>query len=216
MQEYLLIQLQFSVTPESWIWNLCRGDSAAKVKILSMKKNNRHEVTHFVDIVSEKASSEELTKELQNSSDVTGSEVAGVGSNRLIGAVTSNDCRVCASIIDSKTGYFIAPAVTQDDCQMSYKLFMGGDAIPQFLQGLHSNGILYAISEISKLSSTRALTSKQGRALKSALELGYYDYPKRISTEELSKVFGIAPSTLTEILRRAEKRIITGYFDNNQ
>ena len=141
------------------------------------------------------------------------SDVATVGSNRIVGAVTSNECRVCSVIMDSKTGYFIGPAVADHDSKMSYKLFMGGDAIPSFLQTLHSKGIDYTISDISQISSKRALTSKQEKVLKSALELGYYDYPKRISTDHLAEVVGSAPSTVTEILRRAEKRIITGYFE---
>jgi len=83
------------------------------------------------------------------------------------------------------------------------------------LQSLHEQGVVYKIAEIAKMNKSRALTSKQERVLKSALELGYYDYPKRISTEELSKVVGLAPSTISEILRRAEKRIISGYFDRS-
>jgi predicted DNA binding protein len=211
-----MIQLQFSVPPETWIDSLCHNDLAT-VKILSMKVEapGRKGVTHFVDIVSDKVNAEDLIKELRKSPDVIESDVASVGSNRVVGAVTSRQCKVCSIIMDSKTGYFIGPAVSDHDAQMSYKLFMSGDSIPKFLQTLHSNGIEYKISEIAKMSPKRALTSKQEKILKSALELGYYDYPKRISTEELSKVVGSAPSTITEILRRAERRIISGYFESS-
>jgi predicted DNA binding protein len=170
------------------------------------------DITHFVEITSDKASSEELRKYLKRCSDVTGNDVAAVGSNRLVGAVTSNHCQVCSMIIQSQTGYFIGPASTEDDCRITYKLFMNGEGIPNFLQSLHEKGIVYKIAEIAKMTPTRALTSKQERVLKSALELGYYDFPKRISTEELSKALGLAASTVSEILRRAEKRIIAGYF----
>ena len=53
-----MIQLQFIVTPESWIAGLCVKDSAV-IKILSMKPDvsNRY-VSHFVDITSEKTSAE--------------------------------------------------------------------------------------------------------------------------------------------------------------
>jgi predicted DNA binding protein len=210
-----MIQLQFLVPSESWIHTLCQKDLAT-VKILSMKLQSPNDsgVTHFVDIVSDKVDAEALIQELRKSPDVIESDVASVGTNRIVGAVTSNDCRVCSLIMDAKTGYFIGPAVSNHDAQMSYKLFMSGDAIPRFLQTLHLKGIDYKISDISKLSPKRALTSKQEKVLKSALELGYYDYPKRISTEELGEIIGSAPSTVSEILRRAERRIISGYFDN--
>lgn len=207
-----MIQLQFTVPPEKWVETLCHEDSAL-VKILSMKFSKSDQITHFVDAVSDEANAEKLSRDIRNSSDVVSSELASVGSNRLVGAVTSTDCFVCSSIINSNSGYFIGPAVTVGDCRLSYKLFMSGDAIPAFLQSLHDKGVVYEISEIAKLSAKQKLTSKQERVLKSALELGYFDYPKRVSTEELSKGLGIAPSTLNEILRRAEHRIIKVYFE---
>jgi predicted DNA binding protein len=210
-----VIQLLFSVVPELWINNLCHEDSAT-VRVLSMKPHDHDaDVTHFVEITSERVHAEELKKELRKCGDIVESDVATVGPNRLVGAVTSNDCKVCSLIMHSQTGYFIGPAATEKDCQMTYKLFMNGEAIPSFLQSLHEKEIVYKIAEISKMSSSRALTSKQERVLKSALELGYYDYPKRVSTEELSKAVGLAPSTISEILRRAEKRIISGYFEKS-
>ncbi len=195
-----------------WISGLCNKE-AATVKILSMKAaDSRSYVTHFVEITSSKTSAEALTRELQKLEDVTATDVASVGLNRIVGAVTSNDCRVCSVIMESKTGYFVGPATTETDCQINYKLFLNGEGIPGFLQTLHDKGILYRISEIAKMTPERALTSKQERVLKSALEMGYYDFPKRISTEELSKALELAPSTISEILRRAERRIISGYF----
>ncbi len=210
-----MIQLQFSVTPESWIDSLCHNESAI-VRVLSMKPHDSDQnVTHFVEITSEAVNAEELKKQLRKCGDVTGSDVAAVGSNRLVGAVTSNDCIVCALILHSQTGYFIGPAATESDCQMTYKLFMNGEGIPSFLHSLYEQGIIYKIAEIAKMTASRALTSKQERVLKTALELGYYDYPKRVTTDELSKTVGLAPSTVSEILRRAEKRIITGYFGSS-
>jgi len=207
-----VIQLQFTVPPEGWIKTLCHEDSAT-VKILSMKSGKSEEITHFVDVVSDKTDAEKLGNDIRESTDVVSSEIASVGLNRLVGAVTSTDCYVCSSIINSNSGYFVGPAVTGSDCRVSYKLFMSGDAIPLFLQALHDKGVVYEISEIAKLSAKQKLTSKQERVLKSALELGYFEYPKRVSTEDLSKRLGIAPSTLNEILRRAERRIIKVYFD---
>jgi hypothetical protein len=138
-----------------------------------------------------------------------------VSSNRLVGAVTSDDCLVCAMILGSRGGYLIGPAFTESDCQLNYRLFMAGENIPGFLQGLHARGVSYKISGISKVSAERGLTSKQERVLKSALETGYYDYPKRTSTEDLAGSLGISRSTVSEILRRAERRIISEYFERS-
>jgi predicted DNA binding protein len=207
-----MIQLQFSTRPESWIEDLCRKDSAV-VKVLSLKQQGgSKQVTHFVDISSDKVSSDKLSEDIHRLRDVSSSEIAKVGSNRLVGTITSENCTVCLAIIETNLGYFIGPAETGEDCNMTYKLFMNGEGIPVFLQALHSKEVDYKISDISRLSPKKTLTPKQEKVLKSALELGYYDFPKRVTTEQLSHSLGIAPSTIAEILRRAEKKIISVYF----
>ena len=210
-----MIQLQFRTPAETWVSSLCRNGQAT-VKILSLKaQTGVGEITHFVDISSDQVDAERLSDDILKSSDVVASDVAKVGTNRLVGAVTSSNCNVCPAIIDTNLGYFIGPAVSEANCQMVYKLFMNGEGIPSFLQGLHAKGVVYKIADITKLTPKKTLTARQERVLKSAFELGYYDYPKRVSTEGLSKSLNIAPSTVAEILRRAEKRIIGGYFENN-
>ena len=62
------------------------------------------------------------------------------------------------------------------------------------------------------LSKKNLLTSKQEKIIKIAFEKGYYDYPKGITLRELSKIFKISFSTLNEILRRGEKKIIRDYY----
>ncbi|MDG6907756.1 MAG: helix-turn-helix domain-containing protein, partial [Nitrososphaerota archaeon] len=56
------------------------------------------------------------------------------------------------------------------------------------------------------------LTSRQEQIVKMALEMGYFEFPKKIRLEELSQRLGISAGTLSEILRRAEKHILTMYF----
>lgn len=176
-------------------------------------QDNEREVMHFVDISSQTTTAEDLSKQIQASSDITETDLARVSANRVIGSVTSNDCVVCKALVELKTNTFIAPASTEDDCQMSYKVYISGSGLPIFLQRLHKQGVVYKIEDLSPLTSSRAITTRQQKVLKSALELGYYDFPKRISTERLATKLGIKPGTVAEILRRAEKNVITRYFE---
>ena len=57
-------------------------------------------------------------------------------------------------------------------------------------------------------SLVSALSPQQRRALLTAYGLGYYDLPKRISSEHLASLLKIDKSTLAEHLRKAEKNII--------
>ena len=53
------------------------------------------------------------------------------------------------------------------------------------------------------------LTDKQRKIVIEAMKTGYYDYPKKISSEELSKRVGVSKATLLEHLRKAEGRLFT-------
>jgi predicted DNA binding protein len=52
------------------------------------------------------------------------------------------------------------------------------------------------------------LTDKQRETIVAAYDHGYYDYPKRISSEELSKKIDISKGTMMEHLRKAEGRLL--------
>jgi predicted DNA binding protein len=53
------------------------------------------------------------------------------------------------------------------------------------------------------------LTAKQRDAIVAAFKFGYYDTPRRISTEELAKKLNMVSSTLSEHLRKGEKRLLS-------
>lgn len=63
-------------------------------------------------------------------------------------------------------------------------------------------------------SPLRGLTQKQLQAIRSALELGYFDIPRRVSSEDLGEKLRLDPSTLNIHLRKAQKKILSEVFTN--
>jgi predicted DNA binding protein len=209
-----VIQFQFFAEVENWIGNLC-SSHAATIKVMSLRPVGPEKdgyVTHFVEIFSERTTAEDLTEGVREFSTVIECDLAKISANRLIGAVTSKGCGVCSALVESSSNCFIAPAQTVDDCKMSYKLFISGEGLPNLLHKLHERGIAYTIADVSPLSTRKKMTSRQERVLKTALELGFYEYPKRITTEHLANILKIRSGTLSEILRRAEKYVVSSYF----
>ncbi|MFW5918296.1 MAG: helix-turn-helix domain-containing protein, partial [Haloferacaceae archaeon] len=82
-----------------------------------------------------------------------------------------------------------------------------GDQLRQF-------GISYTIEEITQqLEVEQLLTDRQSRIVQQAVEPGYYDTPRECTLTELADELGIAKSTCSEILHRAEGKIVKRFTD---
>ncbi|MCK5414442.1 MAG: helix-turn-helix domain-containing protein, partial [Thermoplasmata archaeon] len=69
--------------------------------------------------------------------------------------------------------------------------------------------------ELMKLTSVdvgELMTSRQEDILQIAFERGYFDYPKKISLRDLAAMFDISISTLSEMLRKGQRKIMEEYF----
>ena len=58
-------------------------------------------------------------------------------------------------------------------------------------------------------------TLQQHRVVRLAHEHGWYEVPKRISIRELADKIGLAKSTVSELLVKAEGEIVAGFLDNS-
>ena len=101
---------------------------------------------------------------------------------------------------------------TGEGYEMNYTVFLSEKRYAILLQKLTQQNISYTITDVSPLSLSKKMTSRQESVLGSALELGFFDYPKRITTEGLAKILNITSSMLSEILRRGEKSVVSSHF----
>jgi len=56
-------------------------------------------------------------------------------------------------------------------------------------------------------------TDRQERVLCLAYEMGFFDYPRKINTTNLSQRLGIGPSTLPEIAKKELQRLLKHHFE---
>jgi predicted DNA binding protein len=69
------------------------------------------------------------------------------------------------------------------------------------------------IRQLVRYGEDTRVTGKQRELVKTALDQGFYDYPKKVGVKELAAQTKMAPSTVAEILRRAQKNILLDYFN---
>ncbi len=78
----------------------------------------------------------------------------------------------------------------------------------QIMTKLGREGVEARIEDVSPLDQKATLTGRQKEIMATAMARGYFDFPRKISLTGLSQLVGVKPSTLSEILRSAERRIM--------
>jgi len=207
-----MIEIRLLVdTPENWVKSLNRSHSAL-VRIMDAKPSESAQtVQDFVEISSTKASADQLIDSLNTSKDIKDADLVQVGPHTVMGTITTQNCPVCSIL--SGLNCSLLSAKTRDDNKMEWRLIMSGDdTLKNVTNRLELQHVNYEIQEIARLNSVKDLTARQEEIVRMALDMGYFEFPKKIKLEELSERFGISAGTLSEILRRAEKNVLMHYF----
>ncbi len=89
--------------------------------------------------------------------------------------------------------------------------FSGREALNELLDHLKAEQVDVKIMRLSSVADVQSLTEHQKNLVETALEEGFFDYPRRITLRELAKKMGVSASSASEVLRRAERKILAGY-----
>lgn len=96
-----------------------------------------------------------------------------------------------------------------------WELKTSRESLSQLSSIFDSMGVKYTIEYIRDVESgENFLTDKQREIVEAARKLGYYDTPRETSLSEIADEFGIAKSTCSEILHRAEGKIMKEFLDS--
>lgn len=78
-------------------------------------------------------------------------------------------------------------------------------------------GITYTVERVQQdVESDPLLTERQRWVLNEAIDRGYYDTPRHTTLVDLAEELGIAKSTCSEILHRAEEHVLKDYMEDNR
>ena len=97
--------------------------------------------------------------------------------------------------------------------RMKVQFLCRDEEVPRILDFYEKTKLPHRLVEISSLQSASEsdlsrLTAKQRQALLTAYSLGYYDVPRKTSSEELAKRLKLGTSTYAEHLRKAERALL--------
>ena len=155
---------------------------------------------------------EEIVKFLEELPEIEVVEMEMVEVGKAIGIEKCKTCFACRDIIDSNC--FLVSARTGEMGQIEWSLIASNnDCLRDLIERLKEHGAEPIITKMKNIKEEELLTENQERIVRTAFERGYYDFPKRIGVKALADMFNISTATLSEILRRGQRKIIETYFN---
>ncbi|MBQ8179255.1 MAG: helix-turn-helix domain-containing protein [Candidatus Methanomethylophilaceae archaeon] len=130
-----------------------------------------------------------------------------VSKDNYLAMVTNDRCTIAHILKES--GCSLSSAVPRSETVVVWDV-IGPDAsrIDGLLSSLEGAGCTCTVVSRGPLESTTEITDRQEAYFMAAMDLGYYDVPKRIDLDELSVRLGCPKSTLNTSLRQTERRIL--------
>ena len=182
------------------------------VKVVSCRPHDNNGMMEYIEIISKSPIGETLDK-LVNDTNINHTSFHIFDEFRASGIITTANSPICR-LITSCGGFCRTCQQEYGLCESKVKwriVLPDGSSLNTFLQELKDKGIEVQTVDVGDLRENGLLTSREEEAVRLAEEMGYFRFPRRTSLRELSKNLNISVSTLDEILRRAEGKIVKSH-----
>lgn len=120
-----------------------------------------------------------------------------------------------SDLYDFVAGSSVSPAfpITVQDGWFEYDLTVTQKDFERFRVGLEqSNRPFELVSIVHHLETNGLLTDRQREVLNTALRRGYFEVPRECTLEELATSLDADKSTVSEVLRRGDAKIVKWYL----
>lgn len=166
---------------------------------------------HLVEVHTTRNNMPKVIKGLRKAEGIQEVDMAYVERGRAVALIVNDGCPMCKTAYGS--GCFIRSASSRPSGEVEWRVLLRrGQSVKPLLDGFASVGLEAWVAEVRKVGSFNRTTSRQEDILLASMGAGYFDYPRRVGVKKLAKTFGIAPSTLSETIRRGEKNVLNEYL----
>jgi predicted DNA binding protein len=206
-----MLEAVISITPpHSWIRRLATQFPAV-IRVLDCRSlPDREGVQELFEITSDSELSQKIVDSLRQDSYVYDIDIVRTDKGRVIGSLKTHKCTACKTFAGANC--FLVSATSKPDGKLEWAVLGSDTMVKSLMRELESQKVAGEVVRISKLRDEEELTARQENILQIALEKGYFEFPKKITLRQLAKVLDVSPATLTEILRRGQKRILQEHF----
>ncbi|MBI2127416.1 MAG: helix-turn-helix domain-containing protein [Thaumarchaeota archaeon] len=176
---------------------------------MSMKIPQRSNRIHELFVIDGPPSSvDSIAKDIEDDTSVKDVDISKSNSGRVVGSLNCM-CGIGKTITSSKS--FAITAAGRADGAVELTVLGNNKAMKDLLNSLDKEGASVEIAGWTSRNGSSLLSVRQELVVKVALECGYFDFPKKTKLRELARNLGVAPASLVESLRSAEKKILSEY-----
>lgn len=197
--------------PETWVSELCddQGRAVQFRQCLPYGTKGGRSLIEFDEGMDTKG----LIEDIKNHPSVERVEISRTDEGRISASVINRNCRASQALAASDC--YLVSAHSMGNGRVRWRLVTGREGSLQSLVGaLRESGCETEMEWVRSLREGSLLTKRQEEVLRLAVKEGYYEMPKRIYLSGLAKKMKVRPSTLGEILKRAERTVIEDYLEN--
>ena len=196
--------------PSAWTEEIINRYDA-QITVLDWLQDDECCCKVFVEIEVEPDMSDKVLEELRSNPAVQDEDLMLVAPGRIKGAITTDECLGCCSAIG--TGVFQISGVMDRDGRIVQTVVAGDrKTIERMVSNMDDHGHDITLVKLATLETEEVLTSRQEDMLRYAMEQGYFDDPKRITLVELAREFDVSNSTVSEMLRKSQRKLMGEYF----
>ena len=179
------------------------------LKVIDIRSSSPKSVKHLVEL-----DPRELKKTKTLPSELKAIEDKNMGESKPSIWLESEGCEICNTILSCDA--FLVSGKSMQDYTIMYSFMVPSfEAYQKIVSAMEATGLKVNVLKMGMFEPRKGvLTEKQERIFWLALKGGFFDYPRKINTEELAAKLGISPSTLSEINRRGMRRLLENYFQS--
>lgn len=196
--------------PQNWMSEIPQKHPVT-IRVIDRVPYSERGVKDLVEIAGPEEVMAEVLDDIKKNPLVAKVDTTVTERGKVIGAITTSRCEICRILTDSDV--FLISAESKGGGKVDWTLVLSDKSVlKNIFDHLKTRGVESELVKLTKIDDKESLTERQDKITHVAFERGYFDYPKRISLRELARMFDVSPSTLSEILRKGQRKIVLDYF----
>jgi predicted DNA binding protein len=206
-----MLEAVISITPpNSWIKRVT-AEFPSIIRVLDCRNlPDGKGVQELFEVTSAADLSEKIVDYLRQDSYVYDIDIVKAEQGRVVGSLKTHKCTACKTFAGADC--FLVSAASKPDGKLEWTVLGNDMMVKSLMQELEDQKVTAEVVKISKIKDEEELTARQENILQIALEKGYFEFPKQIALRQLARVLDVSPATLSEILRRGQKRVLEEHF----